>query len=99
MTTDARVEEERIAQLFARAPTALATVVINAAILGYLLTRAHPTSWILVWVGALVLISLGRAIQVVRFRRTDDPDPRVWERRFAIGAVFNGLGSFRTTSR
>lgn len=92
MTTDARVEEERIDQLFARVPTALATVVVNASILGVLLARKHPLLSVAVWVGALVLVSIGRGIQLARFRRADDPDPKVWERRFAIGAVLNGIG-------
>lgn len=92
MTIDARVEEERIDQLFARVPTALATVVINAAILGVLLARKHPLAWVGGWVAALVVISIGRGIQLARFRRASDPDPKTWERRFAIGAVLNGIG-------
>ncbi|MEM9071393.1 MAG: ATP-binding protein [Myxococcota bacterium] len=85
------VDRTRVSQLFARAPVALATVVVNGLLMGALLRRAFDDRLVGVWVASLLVVTLGRGIQTARYRRAKSPDPRTWENRFTLGALFNGM--------
>ncbi|HJL14420.1 MAG TPA: ATP-binding protein [Sandaracinaceae bacterium LLY-WYZ-13_1] len=94
-TTDdeRRVDEMRVAMLYQKAPIALATVVVNAALLAWLVDDAIPLTWRWGWYGGLVAVSALRAIDVWRHRVREGPgSPRRDETRFTAGALANGLG-------
>ncbi|MCH9680407.1 MAG: response regulator [Deltaproteobacteria bacterium] len=99
---EVEIDRQRVAMLFARAPVALLTVVVNAGLLGWLMWGHAPTDLVLAWVGALWTVSLGRAWLVLSHRRRPDARSSVaWERAFAVGAALNGvvwgLGGFAFT--
>ena len=87
------VDEERIESLYARAPVALATVVVNSALLIGLLSFEIPLARLLVWGAVLVAITMARAVLVgAYFRNPARFSTRFWEFSFALGAVANGIG-------
>ncbi|MEM9188104.1 MAG: ATP-binding protein [Myxococcota bacterium] len=86
------VDAARVGVLFQKGPVALATVLINSALLGWLVSGAIAPLGAFGWVGLLWLVSIARALLNVAYRRNADlHSPRMWERRFAIGSTANGI--------
>ncbi|MEL7371049.1 MAG: hypothetical protein AAFN74_19165, partial [Myxococcota bacterium] len=86
-----KVDDERVRLLFERGWVALATVLINATLLIWVLAD-QIAAWILgTWALALVIITAGRtALSWWYVNSGPQFDALVWERAFAAGALLNG---------
>ena len=82
----------RVASLFSVAKTAYATTVAAGGLLLAILWNAFPAQVLLTWLGALLAVTMAR----IEFHRhyLRDPGrlaPRIWEARFAVGAIAAGV--------
>jgi PAS domain S-box-containing protein len=89
-----RVLAEQVRMLYARAPIAQATVVVNASIVAWVFWELVPPGLSLAWVAALCALAAVRIGLARAYRRSVValPDARVWARRFAAGAALTGVG-------
>ncbi len=86
------VDRARIDMLYQRAPIALATVVVNSALLAALLGGLFPWPALLGWLSALAIVTVARAALIVAYRRrVERLSVAAWERAFAVGALLNGV--------
>jgi diguanylate cyclase (GGDEF)-like protein/PAS domain S-box-containing protein len=91
MMVEERVAAARVAALFGVARTAYATTVAAGGILLATLWGVFTAEGLSAWFGALLLLTAGRVALHMRYRR--DPArlaPRLWELRFAAGALAAG---------
>jgi signal transduction histidine kinase len=89
-----RVLAEQVRMLYARAPIAQATVVVNASIVAWVFWDLVPPGSSVAWVAALCALVAVRIGLARAYRRSvvAPPDARVWARRFAAGAALTGVG-------
>jgi diguanylate cyclase (GGDEF)-like protein/PAS domain S-box-containing protein len=88
---DARLAAARVAALFSVAKTAYATTIAAGGLLLAILWNAFPAQVLLAWFGALLAVTLVRIAFHRHYLR--DPGrlaPRIWEARFAVGAIAAG---------
>ncbi len=87
-----RVDRERVGVLYSKAPIALLTVLVNSALLVWLLLSSVPGLLLLPWLVTLWMLCAGRWILLTRHREVyGEGDPAVWERRFVLGSALNGV--------
>jgi diguanylate cyclase (GGDEF)-like protein/PAS domain S-box-containing protein len=87
-----RLAGERIAALYRVAQSAYFATLANALLLVLVLWGAFPAAQLLGWFALIVAVTLGRAALRRAYARRDGArDPRLWERRFAAGALAAGL--------
>ncbi|HLX80902.1 MAG TPA: PAS domain S-box protein [Burkholderiales bacterium] len=92
---DERLAAARVTALFSAARPAYYATVVNAGLLLLVLWEAFPAALLLAWFGALIALNVVRIGLHRRRAGVRDPDPRRWERYFAIGAFSAGaLWSF-----
>jgi two-component system CheB/CheR fusion protein len=89
-----RVLAERVRMLYARAPIAQATVVVNAAIVAWIFRGLVPPALSLGWMAALWALAALRMALVRAYRRGPaGPAEAVrWARRFAAQSALVGIG-------
>ncbi|BDG08552.1 ATP-binding response regulator [Anaeromyxobacter paludicola] len=89
-----RVLAEQVRILYARAPVAQVTVVVNAAIVSWVFRRLVPPALSLAWMGALWALAALRLGLLRRYRRAPGgpAEAPVWARRFTLGALLTGAG-------
>jgi C4-dicarboxylate-specific signal transduction histidine kinase len=82
-----------VGQLFARLPVALATVVVNAALLAWVLRQAEVGGRLAAWFAALFALSLARLASWDAHRKhpATAETARRWAAAFTAGAFANGL--------
>ena len=87
-----RVEAELTRLLFRLAGFGLFSNFALALILSAGLTAYFPISWSLIWLGAILAVSLARWLlnRGFAFAPRADPDTAVWRRYFAFGATVAG---------
>jgi signal transduction histidine kinase len=90
---ESRVRAEAVVQLWARLPVALATVVMNAALLAWVLRAEAGRSRLAGWSGALFALSLARlGVWERHQQRPATPESAGrWAAIFTAGALANGL--------
>lgn len=87
------VERERVDVLYKKGSVALATVVVNAALLAWFLSGGAARGQLIAWVLALYVVTVGRAALLWAYRRRPGAfDVSGWERAFATGSLANGIG-------
>jgi len=89
--TEERLAAARVAALFSVAPTAYVTTLVAAGLLMAILWGPFTADVLLVWFGSLLAVSLARvAFHRHYLRNPGRLEPRLWEARFAVGAVAAG---------
>ena len=88
-----QIRAQQIRLLFEQLPSALIATTIVGGLVGYVLWDyvAHP--WLVVWMAALAVTTLGRVLLWRRYWRNNLKDgemPR-WGRRFIVGVLWSGL--------
>ncbi|HET9598368.1 MAG TPA: ATP-binding protein [Anaeromyxobacteraceae bacterium] len=89
----ARVRAQAVGQLYARLPVALATVVVNAALVAWVLRRETEWTALAGWFAALFALSVGRLLcwEGHRQRPATPETAGRWASLFTAGALANGL--------
>src|SRR5665811_2104923 len=86
-----RLAAARVAALFAVAKTAYATTLATSALLVAILWNDFAAAQLLAWFGAVLAVMLCRiAFHRNYLREPGRLPPRVWEARFAAGAIAAG---------
>jgi signal transduction histidine kinase/ActR/RegA family two-component response regulator len=87
------VYAEQVRSLFRQMPLALAVNFMNAALVSIVLTPLATRPFPLAWLGSVVLVTLGRGILWLRYRRTpvQPENTRRWSRLATCGSLFSGL--------
>lgn len=89
---DEYMHDEQVAQLYRLAPVGLVATVINGSIVALILWGVVPAARILLWLGALLAVTLARFVLLRKSRRhavTPDRAPQ-WGRSFVIGIGLSG---------
>ncbi|HYH37481.1 MAG TPA: PAS domain-containing hybrid sensor histidine kinase/response regulator [Azospirillum sp.] len=87
------VAAERIRLLYRQMPLVLVVNVVNTALVGFALWEPATAATLVLWIGALALVTAARAALwgwYVR-RRPEDTDMAPWGRRFAVASAVSGL--------
>lgn len=89
----AKVHGEQVRLLYASLPLSLLINVVNASLLAFILWGAIDTTRLLNWLVSIQLVTLGRGLLLLGYRRmaSDVTRPKVWIRGFRIGVVAVGL--------
>ncbi len=88
------VHAEQVRSLFRQMPLALSINLVNAALVAIVLTPlATRPSFPLAWFGAVLLVTIGRGILWLRYRRArvQPENTRRWSRLATCGSLFSGL--------
>jgi signal transduction histidine kinase len=86
------VYAEQVAGIFHQMPIALVVNLVNAGLVAAILTSVLVWWLPLLWFGAVVLVTIGRAVLWWRYRSSAKPaDPRRWSTRATLGASLAGL--------
>jgi len=85
------IDETRIAMLYRMERAAYLVTPAYAGIVLMILWRATWADALVAWFGALLAVTVARVLVHAAYLRAPGPDPRVWERRFAIGAFASGV--------
>lgn len=88
---DRGIDETRIAMLYRMERAAYLVTPAYAGIVLMILWRATWADALVAWFGALLAVTVARVLVHAAYLRAPGPDPRVWERRFAIGAFASGV--------
>ena len=83
LSLEQRVLAEQVQMLYARAPVAQATVVVNASIVSWVFWGLVPPGWSVAWVAVLCALAAARIGLARAYRRKGvaPADARVWARR------------------
>jgi PAS domain-containing protein len=84
---------EQVKLLYKNSPVALIATLINSAALAFILRNAVPHKVLATWLVCIVLIALGRHIQLKQFLRITPtlPDISRWGSSFISGALLSGI--------
>ena len=87
------VSAEQVRSLFGQIPLALSVNVVNAALVAIVLTPLATRPFLLPWFASVVLVTIGRGILWLRYRRAPDgpEDARRWLRGATWGSLLSGL--------
>jgi len=89
---DERIVAERVDVPFCQLPVALVTVIINSALLAYVLWNAVDQTRITLWLAAIWIVTAARLALLYAYkRRAPVSSARRWGFLFAVGAAANGL--------
>jgi diguanylate cyclase (GGDEF)-like protein/PAS domain S-box-containing protein len=88
---DRGTDETRIATLYRMERAAYLVTPAYAGIVLMILWRATWADALVAWFGALLVVTVARVLVHAAYLRAPGPDPRLWERRFAIGAFASGV--------
>lgn len=90
-----RVFLERIALYYRSLSAAIGAVVVNSALLAFLLLDTDSETTLLLWFAAIVVLSLGRAVSVYVFNHQNDEqrqrNVRRWYLDMLIGTALSGF--------
>jgi two-component system cell cycle sensor histidine kinase/response regulator CckA len=83
---------EQVRQLYQNATVGMVGTVINSAALTYVIWNVVPHQAAIAWLVSLFLVTLFRAVQIFRYKRTAVPpaDARRWGRWFIAGMALSG---------
>src|SRR5436305_9343061 len=87
------VYAEQVRSLFRQIPSALSINFVNAALVTIVLTPLAPRPFPLVWFGTVLLVTVGRGILWLRYRRAavQLENARRWSLLATCGSLFGGL--------
>lgn len=92
----ARVLAARVEALYNRLSVALLTVVVNSGIVGLALSTSEPPKSLVIWGGALWLLTAARFATLYAYRRDrrapETASPRRWRAVYIAGSALNGVG-------
>jgi diguanylate cyclase (GGDEF)-like protein/PAS domain S-box-containing protein len=88
---DRSLEATRVAMLFRMARIDYLVSPACAGIVLIILWRATWADALVAWFGALLAVTVARVLVHAAHLRAGATEPRVWERRFAIGAFASGV--------
>lgn len=90
---NAAIFAEQTSQIYAAVNNAIIATFINASILVYVLWSAIDHDILLIWLAAIILISLARGINTYLYNKTGShlQKASLWYRRFLIGSLLASL--------
>lgn len=90
---NAAIFAEQTSQIYAAVNNAIIATFINASILVYVLWSAIDHDILLIWLSAIILISLARGINTYLYSKTGSrlQKESLWYRRFLIGSLLASL--------
>jgi diguanylate cyclase (GGDEF)-like protein/PAS domain S-box-containing protein len=88
---DRGIDATRVATLYRMGRAAYLVSPAYAGIALIVLWRATWADALVAWFGALLAVAVSGVLVHAAYLRAHEADPRVWERRFAIGAFASGL--------
>jgi hypothetical protein len=91
-TIDSRVQLTLLQLLFDQLPKGLVATAINASLLSYITSGVIKGPVPKVWLGAMLVVCVCRAVSFVNFRRygQSSKDYKRWRSGFAVGAITTG---------
>jgi len=87
---DRGIEATRVAMLYRMGRAAYLVSPAYAGIVLMILWRATWADALVAWFGALLAVTVARVLAHSAYLRTLGAEPRIWERRFALGAFASG---------
>jgi signal transduction histidine kinase len=90
---DRSIHTERVRVIFQQMPLTLIAVIINAALTAWVLAGVTPTSRLLVWLAALVVISQARflLLGLYHFSARQDEKAALWGSLSVVGSAAAGV--------
>jgi len=85
------IDATRVATLYRMGRAAYLVSPAYAGIALIVLWRETWADALVAWFGALLAVTVSCVLVHAAYLRAREPDPRVWERRFAIGAFASGV--------
>jgi signal transduction histidine kinase len=87
------IESEQVKLLYGQAPTSLIVTLLNATILTLTLRDLIDPAIVFSWLGAMVCVTLGRALLIVAYHRVSPSIEQTdrWRRRFILGVACAGI--------
>src|SRR5512147_1301028 len=77
----------QVRQLYALAPFGIVATILNSLVIFIILSGVIQKELLVIWLAAIMIISIFRIVQAVRFRRTvfEIPNARSLGNRFIVG--------------
>jgi len=90
---DDRIHAQIVQRLYRQAPGGMIATLVNAGILTLVLRGEAPSVRLVIWLGAMVLLSGVRGIQIATYHRASPPPDksRAWGRAFLMGLFCSGV--------
>ena len=90
----AAVRQEQVRLAYANLPVSQAVALLNAGLLGYVLSFAVPAASVFAWFVAMAAVTLARLGFAVRYRRASASERQAagWGHYLVAGALASGIG-------